>query len=751
MKKYLALIFAVLMLTVMFALSVSAEETFINPVANGADPFVFKDTDGTYYLYVTSGGNYGYRVYTSTNLVEWESQGYCLKPDDVFIDSNIGSGTVKEDDSWTKNVYPNLWAPEVIEHNGTYYMVYSAQEHLGIATSDSPLGPFKNDKTGYLIPYEITGTKDTQNKDANGNVTSVTRSVVSTQKCIDGHFYKDVDTGKVYLYFVSCGSFSLNGYSVDAGNNIWGGEFDLETLSFVNGGPKLLVESPRKNKDYLTGWPSNSILGLYDGSRVSEGPEILKHDGKYYLTYSQDGYESAKYSVWYVTSTDPLDFSGAEKKLAFISDDTNKEDASNPHLYGTAHHCFTTSPDGSELIIVYHAHRSINSVQERRICIDLAGFDADGTLWAGRAKKGNPTATAQVLPSGGTLEREEHLEGSFADLVNLPTVYVSNEDGDDSADGTAAAPLKTITAACAKLENGGTIILTQLYNAVGETSADYLSIPAVNGPLMIRGAMKATPLSFKYLSINSDIYFENISFWPATQSYISVIECNYNNVVMGEGVSCISQPKSTYAKYFPVLVGGKWWSSEKTTGVYANFKHTSNADVTSDKEYAITVYSGTWSIATEKSVKAFAEVADSASNATLTLTGDAKVRPAKTSAPTVKATVNGAVVTFKGVEFAPKYVVYKDGEVAGYTETTTFVDAAYTFGEEVAYSVAGYVNGACIADVSAATTFSFIADVTGDGIVDVTDVITLLKNILNNQSQKSLLDVLLVLKLAIKA
>ena len=52
------------------------EETFINPVANGADPFVFKDTDGTYYMYMTSGGTYGYRVYTSMNLVEWEAQGY---------------------------------------------------------------------------------------------------------------------------------------------------------------------------------------------------------------------------------------------------------------------------------------------------------------------------------------------------------------------------------------------------------------------------------------------------------------------------------------------------------------------------------------------------------------------------------------------------------------------------------------------------------------------------------------------------
>ena len=63
--------------------------TFSNPIANGADPFVFKDTDGTYYMYMTSGGTYGYRVYTSKNLVEWEAHGYCLRRYEVYTDDNI--------------------------------------------------------------------------------------------------------------------------------------------------------------------------------------------------------------------------------------------------------------------------------------------------------------------------------------------------------------------------------------------------------------------------------------------------------------------------------------------------------------------------------------------------------------------------------------------------------------------------------------------------------------------------------------
>ncbi|MBQ4557630.1 MAG: family 43 glycosylhydrolase [Clostridia bacterium] len=739
MKKYLALILVATVFFCLFAFSAAAEETFVNPVANGADPFVLKDDDGTYYLYVTSGPNYGYRVYSSTNLVEWESQGYCLKPEDVYIDQNIVSRTLKSDGTYSDKVYPNLWAPEVIKEGDTYYMVYTAQEHIGIATADSPLGPFKNDATSYLIPYEITGFEDGD-----------TGAAESTFKCIDGHFYRD-DDGTVYLYFVSLGSFSLNGDSIGIGNNIWGGPFDLETLTFASGYPRLLIKYDDKNKVSYDGWENTSSYSWlypdrYDGDDVAEGPEMLKHNGKYYLTFSQDNYSSPKYSVFYATADSPMGpFS--EKKLAFITDDQKQTDSANPHLYGTAHHAFTTSPDGSQLIMVYHAHRSINAVSERRVCLDVAGFDENGNFFAGTVNKGHPTATAQPIPSGGTLEREVHFDGAFANISSLPTVYVANEDGDDSAAGTAAAPLKTITAACAALPNGGTVILTQLYNASGETSSDYLDIPAVNGPLMIKGAMEATPFSFKFLSVNSDVYFDNISFWPATLTNVSLIECNFNNVVMGEGVSCISQPTR---KTFPYLVGGKWWSGN-TTGVYTNFTHTSNADITTDKAYTLTVLSGTWSVVTPLSLKSNKVVASSAPNATLVFDGDAKMRPAKAKAPTVEASADGAKLSFTEVEYAPNYVVYKDGEVVGYTESTSFVDTTWTPGDAAAaYSVAGYVNGACIGDASAETTLEFVADIDGDSDIDIVDALTLLNNITYGTSQASLLDVLIIFKTVVK-
>lgn len=748
MKKLLLLLLAGVLLASAMMLAAYAEETFINPVANGADPFVFKDKDGTYYLYATSGGSYGYRVYTSTNLVEWEAKGYCLRRGDVYTDPEIGTRSYNEKNgTYSLSTYYNFWAPEVFEHNGKYYMVYTAQEHLGIATSDSPLGPFTNDADSYLFPHEITGYKDDD-----GNIGEV-GTTVSTMKCIDGHFFKD-SNGKIYLYFVSCGKFEQNGYTATAGNNIWGGEFDLETLTFVTG-PKLLVESLSKNGGYLDGWPTNDWLRRYDGSRVSEGPEMLKHNGKYYLTYSQSGYTDPRYSVWYVASDNPLDFSASAKKLAFITADPYQKDLNNPHLYGVAHHCFTTSPDGSELIIVYHAHRNNgdpngtgSSVEERRVCLDLAGFDENGNFWAGRKQKGHPTATEQVLPSGGTLSKNTtHFDGAFAEIPNLPTVYLSAKDGNDANDGSSVSKaFRTFEAAYAALPNGGTIILTQTYQC--PNTAAY-TLPASNGPIQIKGMHSALFLAFKTLRLSSDTYFDNLTLLPQTTGDLSTIDCGWNNVTIGESVGCMGRPVDNS---FPVLIGGRWWRPA-SGAYYVDLQYENNAALTTDKQFEIRVYSGTWDLLTTDSVKSMNEtnntvLTGTSVGGTLFVGDDVLLMPAKaTSAPTVIISSKGAKISAEALD---AFAVYKNGRYIGHSETGTFVDASYVSGEEASYAVANYVHGALIGAKSGAVEFDWTADLNGDGSVTVLDALEMLKGILNGSNKTSLLDVLVVLRFAMK-
>ena len=55
--------------------------TYKNPLAinNIGDPFVLKASDSRYYCYPTSGGVRGFKVWTSTDLVNWVDKGLFTK------------------------------------------------------------------------------------------------------------------------------------------------------------------------------------------------------------------------------------------------------------------------------------------------------------------------------------------------------------------------------------------------------------------------------------------------------------------------------------------------------------------------------------------------------------------------------------------------------------------------------------------------------------------------------------------------
>lgn len=69
-----------------------------------------------------------YHVLSSADLVNWEDHGVALSVDDV---------------AWADN---RMWAPDAAYKNGKYYFYFPARQgktfHIGVATSDSPAGPF---------------------------------------------------------------------------------------------------------------------------------------------------------------------------------------------------------------------------------------------------------------------------------------------------------------------------------------------------------------------------------------------------------------------------------------------------------------------------------------------------------------------------------------------------------------------------------------------------------------------------------
>lgn len=270
-------------------------KTYKNPVCEGADPFVLLH-DGVYYLYSTNSPD-GFRVFTSSDMATWLDRGYCLRAEDVM------------GDKW-------FWAPEVMVRDGKFYMVYVANEHLGIAVADSPLGPFRQDEKKWL--NEINE--------------------------IDGHFFID-DDETVYLYFVR----------FDDGNVLWCAKMNEDMLSYDKSTATFLFRAEDE-------WE------LKDCS-VVEGAFVLKHNGKYYLTYSANHTRCEDYAIGCAVSDSPM---GPFAKVPY-----NPILKKNDLFNGTGHHSFTTSKDGSELVCVYHARPKRDTSCPRLTCIDRAEFLPD--------------------------------------------------------------------------------------------------------------------------------------------------------------------------------------------------------------------------------------------------------------------------------------------------------------------------------------------------------------------------------------
>jgi hypothetical protein len=206
-----------------------------------ADPTVFLDK-GTYYLYGTS-SNKGFQTYVSKDLENWSepkglNEAMVLKKGEAF-----GNG--------------GFWAPQVFKHNNLYYMAYTADEQIAIATSKSPLGPFKQ---------------------------RVIKSLSGTGKQIDPFIYFDAN-GKVYLYHVK----------LQNGNRIFVAEMKADLSDVIVGSEKECISGTEfwENTE-RTGWP------------VTEGPTVIKHLNLYYLIYSANDFRSKDYAVGYATSTSPL-------------------------------------------------------------------------------------------------------------------------------------------------------------------------------------------------------------------------------------------------------------------------------------------------------------------------------------------------------------------------------------------------------------------------------------------------------------
>jgi beta-xylosidase len=283
----------------LMSISIISQESFKNvPLA---DPFILL-YECTYYAYGT-GSPDGIEVITSNDLINWNR-----------VDNGRNGLALHKNDSYGEKWF---WAPEVYFVNGKFYMYYSAEEHMCVATSDSPLGPFVQDIKQPMLPGE---------------------------KTIDNTLFIDED-GTPYLFFDR----------FNDGLNIWVAELedDLKTIKKETLHPCIHV-----SQEWEEVWP-----------RVNEGAFVIKQNGTYYMTYSANSYESQYYGIGCATATDIM---GEWTKYSH-----NPLLQIPGNLYGVGHSSMFKDNDGNWRI-VFHAHQSENEIHPRNMFISKVYFKKIG-------------------------------------------------------------------------------------------------------------------------------------------------------------------------------------------------------------------------------------------------------------------------------------------------------------------------------------------------------------------------------------
>lgn len=274
-------------------------------------------------MYVTY-GNYCYR---SENLMDWEEVGYT-------VDGLSGWG--------------DIWAPEVVYDAKTelYYMFFSAtppnagdvKYQMLLATSTSP------DKGFTLVDF-------TDQHDYNADTYS---------QAYTRYFYLNPAEYTAFAKENGAVGEDIGGYERAIDPHPYVDEKGQKYLLWTNNGkkPNDICGVPMKDNNWLTpNWDEAKVLvsakdslGTYS---ICEGPEVLYHNGKYYLTYSVGVFSNNTYQVQQAVSDSLL---GSYTKL--------KEEEGgilligyrkgNQGATGTGHHSFVKV--GEQLFVVYHRH-----------------------------------------------------------------------------------------------------------------------------------------------------------------------------------------------------------------------------------------------------------------------------------------------------------------------------------------------------------------------------------------------------------
>jgi GH43 family beta-xylosidase len=347
---------------VVAAISARAAEVttlFVNPVLEGADPWVVKQ--GNDYVWCLSEGNRAIAVHVSPRLTAPGSKQIVWRAPD--------SGPVSRE----------VWAPEIHFADGRWYIYFAASDgknrnHLAYVLQSESADP----RSAYTLHGPLYTGDDPALKADN-------------RWAID--FTLLEHRGRRY--------------------GIWSGWLgeadDMQHLFIAPLTDPLHVAAPRvklcPHDDFV--WERTEEK---PGTRgLNEAPQVLKRGARTFLTYSAAAswLPTYKLGMLELVGADPLD-PASWKKLpepVFRSTETT---------YGVGHASFVASPDGTEDWIVFHAKRDRNPGWRRAVFLQPFRWTADGL-----PEFGQPAAagTSLPLPSGeqAPVPQTEEFTASFKD------------------------------------------------------------------------------------------------------------------------------------------------------------------------------------------------------------------------------------------------------------------------------------------------------------------------------------------------
>jgi beta-xylosidase len=279
---------------------------FANPVVNRnfPDPGVLK-VGPTYYVFATNSNHKTVPVVRSTDFAHWSeaSEALPVLPEWARAGRTWAPYAARSADGGHYNLYFTAWSK------------VDGRQHVGVAQATSPGGPYRPVGTTPLIDQvELGGS-------------------------LDSSVFTESD-GVQYLLWKN------DGNAIGQRCTIWARRLSADGLSFVGSAATPLIHNDQ-------GW---------EGA-VVEAPEIVKHDGRYYLFYSANSYVNGAYATGYAVADSLL---GTYAKPA-AGAAARPWLATQGALVGPGGASFTIGPDGNTWMF-YHSWE--NGLAYRSMSVD---------------------------------------------------------------------------------------------------------------------------------------------------------------------------------------------------------------------------------------------------------------------------------------------------------------------------------------------------------------------------------------------